>query len=59
MMLQKRLTTKTARHEKKATVIRLRSNSESTSATTKPAVAEMSEPVEWKIAGTVIAESTA
>jgi len=49
----------TARHEKKATVIRLRLKSESTSAVTNPADAERSESVEKKIAGTVMAESTA
>ena len=57
--IQKRPTIKTARHEKKATVMRLRPQSESMSAVAKPALAERSESVSKKMAGTVMAESTA
>jgi hypothetical protein len=58
-MNQKRPTINTARHEKNATVIRLRLASESTSAVTNPTDAVSREPVEKKIAGTVMAERTA
>lgn len=50
---------KAAAHAPDATIKRLRSKKARRSATANPAIADGNEAVEWKIAGMVIAASTA